>query len=67
MDGVDLLTGTLAVVGASLVALAGFVLAAVGFFLNINWVVVGVGLGIVDVGALTGAQMARAGRGQVWE
>ncbi|WP_052462468.1 HGxxPAAW family protein [Nigerium massiliense] len=51
----------------SMVALVGFVVAAIGFFMNINWIVVALGLVVVLGGAIAGGLMSRAGRGQVWE
>ena len=48
-------------------ALVGFVIAAVGFFLDLNVPLIVIGLVVAVGGALVGGLMARAGLGQVWE
>ncbi|MDO5535525.1 MAG: HGxxPAAW family protein [Propionibacteriaceae bacterium] len=49
---------------ASTIAAIGALIATVGFFLNINWVVVWVGLGIVLAAAVVGGVMVKMGYGQ---
>lgn len=51
----------------SMIALVGFVIAAVGFFLDLNVPLIVIGLVVAVGGALVGGLMARAGLGQVWE
>lgn len=51
----------------SVVAAIGFILATVGFLMNINWPIVWVGLALVLVAAIVGYVMVKLGKGQVWE
>ncbi len=48
----------------SMMSAVGFLVAAVGFFLNINWVVVWIGFAIVAAGVLAGYVMRKMGLGQ---
>lgn len=48
----------------SLVATLGFLISTVGFFMNINWLVVWVGLAVVALGAIVGGVMVKMGYGQ---
>ena len=49
---------------AMVIASIGAVIATVGFFLNINWPVVWVGLGIMVASAIVGGVMVKLGYGQ---
>ena len=46
------------------IASIGALIATVGFFLNINWAVVWVGLGVMVAAAIVGGVMVKLGYGQ---
>ncbi len=48
------------------IASIGALIATVGFFLNINWAVVWVGLGVMVAAAIVGGVMVKLGYGQRW-
>ncbi len=49
---------------SSIMAAVGFLISTVGFLMNINWPVVGVGLAIVVVSPIVGGVMRKMGYGQ---
>lgn len=49
---------------ASAIAAIGAIIATVGFFMNINWVLVWVGLGVMVASAIVGWAMVKLGYGQ---
>lgn len=49
---------------ASVVATIGALIATVGFFLNINWTVVWIGLAVMAVSPIIGGVMVKLGFGQ---
>lgn len=55
---------TVAAWTGSIIAAAGAVVAAVGFFMDINWVVAGIGVGIMLGGAIAGGILRKMGYGQ---
>ncbi|MFP5416144.1 MAG: HGxxPAAW family protein [Actinomycetes bacterium] len=46
------------------IASIGALVATVGFFMNINWLMVWIGLGLMVVAAIVGGAMSRMGYGQ---
>lgn len=49
---------------ATVIAAIGALIGTVGFFLNINWLLVWVGLGIMVAAAIVGGVMVKMGYGQ---
>ncbi len=48
----------------SLIVTLGFIIGTVGFFMNINWTVVWVGLAVIVIGTIAGGVMVKMGYGQ---
>lgn len=48
----------------TVMAAIGFTVAAVGFIIDLNWLVIGIGLGLAVLSAVVGGIMHRAGLGQ---
>ena len=49
---------------STIIASIGAVIATIGFFMNINWVVVWVGLGLMVAAVIVGGVMVKLGYGQ---
>ena len=49
---------------STIIASIGAVIATIGFFMNINWVVVWVGLGLMVAAVIVGCVMVKLGYGQ---
>ena len=47
----------------SAITAVGFIVAAVGFLMGLNWLVIGIGLGVAVLGAVVGGFMRKAGLG----
>lgn len=55
---------TVAAWTGSIIATVGALIGMVGFFLNINWVVVFSGVGVMVLGAIAGGILRKMGYGQ---